>query len=104
LENAKESDFIYLDPPYNPLSSTAYFTKYTNSGFNDEDQKELAHIFSKLNDRNCKLLLSNSSTPFVKELYSEFAKYTMEVDAVRSINCKGAKRGGHKELIIRNYS
>jgi DNA adenine methylase len=104
LENAKEGDFIYLDPPYNPVSSTAYFTKYTNSGFDNQDQKELAHVFRKLNDRTCKVLLSNSSTPFVKGLYSDFAKYTMEVDVIRSINCKGSKRGGHKELIIRNYS
>ena len=63
LENAKEGDFIYLDPPYNPVSSTAYFTKYTNSGFNNRDQKELAYVFTKLNDRNCEVLLSNSSTP-----------------------------------------
>jgi DNA adenine methylase len=104
LENAREGDFIYLDPPYNPVSSTAYFTKYTDSGFDDQDQKELVHIFRELNDRNCKVLLSNSSTPFVKELYSDFAKYTKEVDAIRAINCKGSKRGGHKELIIRNYS
>jgi DNA adenine methylase len=48
LENAKEGDFIYLDPPYNPASSTAYFTKYTDSGFNNQDQRELADIFRKL--------------------------------------------------------
>jgi DNA adenine methylase len=87
LENAKEDDFIYLDPPYDPVSSTAYFTKYTNSGFDDQDQKELADIFRELNDRNCKVLLSNSSTPLVKELYMDFAKYTIEVDVLRSINC-----------------
>jgi DNA adenine methylase len=52
LENAKEGDFIYLDPPYNPISSTAYFTRYTNSGFSDRDQKELADVFRELNDRN----------------------------------------------------
>jgi DNA adenine methylase len=104
LENAKEGDFIYLDPPYSPVSSTAYFTKYTNSGFHDRDQKELADVFRKLDDTKCKILLSNSSTPFVKEVYSDFAKYTKEVSAIRSINCKGSKRGGHKELIIRNYS
>ena len=104
LENAKEGDFIYLDPPYDPVSSTAYFTKYTHSGFGDQDQKELADIFRELNDRNCKVLLSNSSTPLVKELYTDFAKHTMEVDVLRSINCKGSNRGGHKELLIRNYS
>src|ERR671931_611819 len=104
LENAKEADFIYLDPPYNPVSPTAYFTRYTNTGFSDQDQKELADVYRELNDRNCKILLSNSSTPLVKELYSDFSKYTKEVEAIRAINCKGSKRGGHKELIIRNYS
>ena len=52
----------------------------------------------------CKVLLSNSSTPFVKELYSDFDKHTKEVDVIRSINSKGTNRGGHKELLIRNYS
>ena len=104
LENAKEGDFIYLDPPYNPVSPTAYFTRYTNTGFSDQDQKELADVYRELNDRNCKILLSNTSTPLVKELYSDFSKYTKEVEAIRAINCKGSKRGGHKELIIRNYS
>jgi DNA adenine methylase len=105
LENAKEGDFIYLDPPYNPESSTAYFTSYTNGGFHERDQKELADIFRKLDDRKCKILLSNSSTTLIKELYSDFAKYTKEVDGVRrSINSKGTGRGDHKELLIRNYS
>lgn len=104
LDNANEGDFIYLDPPYNPVSSTAYFTKYTDIGFHDQDQKELAEIFKKLNDKKCKILLSNSSTPLVKKVYSSLTKNIMEVDVIRSINCKGSRRGGHKELIIRNYS
>jgi DNA adenine methylase len=104
LEKTKEGDFIYLDPPYNPVSSTAYFTRYTNSGFNYKDQEELAAIFRKLDERKCKVLLSNSDTRIIKELYSDFAKYIVEVDVVRSINSKISKRRGHKELIIRNYS
>lgn len=104
LEKAKKGDFIYLDPPYNPTSSTAYFTNYTNTGFNYEDQEELAAVFRKLDDRRCKILLSNSDTHFIKELYSDFVEYIIEVDTIRSINSKGSKRAGHKELIIRNYS
>lgn len=75
LENAREGDFIYLDPPYNPTSSTSYFTKYTHTGFNNKDQEEHATVFRKLDDRRCKVLLSNSDTQFIKELYSGFAKY-----------------------------
>ena len=104
LENAIEGDFIYLDPPYNPESSTASFTSYTHSGFSDNDQKELADIFRKLDDRKCKVMLTNSSTPLVRELYAPFAEHTVEVSSKRAINCKGAKRQGHTDLIIRNYS
>src|ERR687887_2722680 len=56
LENAKEGDFIYLDPPYSPTSSTAYFTSYTCFGFDNQDQKQLLDVFRKLDDRKCKVL------------------------------------------------
>jgi DNA adenine methylase len=102
LENAKEGDFIYLDPPYSPTSSTAYFTNYTHTGFDNQDQKQLLDVFRKLDDKGCKILLSNSDTQFIRELYSNFA--IVEVDTLRAINCKGSKRAGHKELIICNYS
>ena len=99
LENAKEGDFIYLDPPYSPTSSTAYFTCF---GFDNQDQKQLLDVFRKLDDRGCKVLLTNSDTQFIKELYSDFA--IVEVNTIRAINSKGSKRAGHKELIICNYS
>jgi DNA adenine methylase len=103
LENAKENDFIYLDPPYSPVSSSAYFTKYTNIGFGSKDQEALAEIIRKLDEKKCKFLLTNSNTPFIRELYAGFASYTVEVVSKRAINCKGTKRGGHTELAIRNY-
>jgi DNA adenine methylase len=104
LKNAKEGDFIYLDPPYRPSSSTAYFTKYTDTGFNDKDQRDLANIFEELTKRKCKVMLSNSNTPLIRDLYSKLAKDIREVNAIRAINCKGSGRIGHTELIIRNYS
>jgi len=104
LENAKEGDFVYLDPPYNPASSTASFTSYTNRGFTNTDQKELRDVFTELIDRKCKVLLSNSDTKFIRELYSEFATSFKEVNVLRSINCRGSKRIGHKELIISSYT
>jgi DNA adenine methylase len=104
LENAREGDFVYLDPPYNPASSTASFTSYTNSGFTNTDQIELRDVFTELMDRKCKVLLSNSDTKFIRELYSEFATYFKEVNVLRSINCRGSKRIGHKELIISSYT
>jgi DNA adenine methylase len=103
LKEAGEDDFIYLDPPYNPVSYTAYFTHYTHSGFIKKDQEELSRIFGILSDRKCKVLLSNSNTPFIRNLYKDFVNYTEELDVVRAINSKASKRLGHKELLIRNY-
>jgi DNA adenine methylase len=104
LENAKEDDFIYLDPPYSPESSTAYFTNYTNNGFSNKEQKKLAEIYKQLDEIKCKVMLTNSNTPLVREFYAPFANYTVEVNSKRAINCKAAKREGHTDLIIRNYS
>lgn len=85
VDKTKENDFIYLDPPYNPVSATARFTGYTDSGFTDEDQRDLSQVFMKLNDRGCKILLSNSDTPYIRELYKDFSGYIHQVDALRSI-------------------
>ena len=50
------------------------------------------------------VLLSNSNTPFIRKLYSDYANNTIEIDALRSINSNATKRSGHKELLIRSYS
>ena len=104
LSIAEKGDFIYLDPPYHPISSTANFTGYTDYGFDDDDQSELAKIFVALNERKCKVLLSNSNTSFIRGLYSEFSDHIKEVSVSRAINCKASRRLGHKELLISNYS
>ena len=101
---AEEHDFIYLDPPYHPLSSTSNFTGYTDYGFDDKDQADLAKIFVELNDKKCKVLLSNSDTPFIRRLYSDFSEYIKEINVSRAINSNASKRLGHKELLISNYS
>jgi len=102
LENAREGDFIYLDPPYNPVSSTAYFTNYTYDGFSYNDQKKLAEIYKQLDEMKCNVMLTNSNTPLVRELYAPFV--ITEVNSKRVINCNAEKREGHTDLIIRNYS
>ena len=100
LEQPKEGDFIYLDPPYQPVNSTSNFTDYTQEGFSEEDQKCLAEIFYELTKKRCKVILSNSDTPLIRYLYS---KYDIEkVQVARTINCKGEKRTGYTELIINN--
>ena len=103
LDNAEADDFIYLDPPYNPTSSTANFTSYTNLRFNSENQRELAKIFRILTDRKCMVLLSNSDTPEIRKLYNDSDYRVEEVDVVRSINSNASRRVGHRELLIRNF-
>ncbi len=101
IATAERGDFIYLDPPYAPSSPTASFTKYTRDGFGLEDQKELAEIFRSLDKKGCKVMLSNSNTEFVRNLYRGF---NIEVvRANRYINCVADRRKNHTELIIRNY-
>ena len=101
VRTAKRGDFVYFDPPYHPLSKTACFTDYTTGGFSFEDQERLAGVFRRLSDRGVRLMLSNSSTPEIHDLYDGFSIHT--VMARRFINCNGHKRGGASELIITNY-
>ena len=103
-EKAEKDDFVYLDPPFHPVSNTANFTSYTNNGFTLEDQKDLAVLFKELTRRGCKLLLSNSNTEEIRRLYSDYSHFTEVTSANRSINAIGSRRMGHEELLIRNYS
>lgn len=103
LEKTQSDDFIYLDPPYFPVSRTSNFTSYTNNGFTDKDQIDLFKIFKRLSNKGCKVLLSNSDSDFIRDLYSEFKENTVTVKAQRSINSDATKRNEHTELIIRNY-
>jgi DNA adenine methylase len=103
VDKTNEDDFIYLDPPYYPVSTTANFTGYTECGFTDKDQRDLSRIFMKLTDRGCKVLLSNSDTPYIRGLYKDFSRYMHQVNTLRSINSSSSKRTGHKELLISNY-
>jgi DNA adenine methylase len=101
VRTAKRGDFVYFDPPYHPLSKTACFTDYTSGGFPFEEQERLARVFRRLSDGGVRLMLSNSRTPEIKDLYDGFSIYT--VPAKRFINCNGRKRSGAFELIVTNY-
>ena len=99
----KENDFIYFDPPYHPLNETSNFTNYTSHGFNYNEQKRLADFFYELDKRKCKMLLSNSDTIFVRDLYSSFSQNIISLPTLRSINSNTKKRKNHFELIIKNF-
>ena len=101
VELGQPGDFFYFDPPYHPLTATASFRSYTPAGFNDNDQRDLADVFTQLSKKGCLCMLSNSSTPFIKGLYSNFRIET--VNAIRAINCNGTGRSGILESLVLNY-
>ncbi|HWO94328.1 MAG TPA: DNA adenine methylase, partial [Dehalococcoidia bacterium] len=102
LRRANPGDFAYLDPPYHPLSSTANFTGYTPLGFGEGEQRELAREVDRLTKVGVAVLLSNSDTPLIRELY---AAYEMtEIEVPRSINSRPDRRKGVGELLISNYA
>lgn len=101
LASAKPGDFVYFDPPYEPLSQTANFTSYAQGGFSREDQIRLRDVFVELDRRRCKLMLSNSDTPLIRSLYQNFR--INQVAALRAINCDARNRGRVSELVVRNY-
>jgi len=100
LEYAEKDDFIYLDPPYYPLSDTALFTSYTKNSFDKTSQKKLFEVFNKLNKRECDVMLSNSYSEFILDLYKDFKIITLK--AKRNINSNSKKRGLVNEVLILN--
>ena len=102
LDEAKKDDFVYFDPPYQPVSKTANFTSYTKCEFTYKDLERLADLCQKLDKKDCKVLLSNSNTKEVRNLFSSEWK-VVEISANRAINSNSKKRTGHSELLIKNY-
>lgn len=101
IENIGRGTFVYLDPPYDPVSDTANFTGYNKGGFDRKEQLRLKEYCDELTRQGIKFLLSNSATEFIKSLYSEYDIHI--VQAKRSINSNGSKRGAVDEVLIRNY-
>ncbi len=102
LDYVRPGDFVYLDPPYEPVSETASFTAYAaGDGFSRADQTRLRDVVAELDRRGAKIMLSNSDVPFIRELY---AKFRIDVvAAARAINCDARGRGLVSEVVVRNY-
>lgn len=99
--------FFYFDPPYKPISQTSNFTTYTKEDFNDSDQIRLANFAKKINDLDCKFILSNSDTKnndpsndFFDNLYNNFS--IIRVSASRMINAQPGGRGKISEILVSN--
>jgi DNA adenine methylase len=103
VSSAKKGDFVYFDPPYDSPNCTN-FTGYQAGGFDQNDQTRLRDIMLKLTENGVKCLLSNSDTPFIRELYGENSEFTIEVvSASRMINSDATGRGKVPEVLIRNW-
>lgn len=99
LVDLPQDSFVYLDPPYMPLSQTSSFTGYTQEGFGYQDQVTLRDECLKLREQGIAFLQSNSDCEAIRELYKDFEIHT--VNARRAVNSKAAKRGSITEVLIR---
>ena len=98
VAGARSGDFVYFDPPYQPLNPTSNFTSYTKDSFAEQQQCLLAHCFKQLVKKGCQVLLSNSDCELVQDLYRDYQR--VEVMAPRFINSKSDKRRAITELLI----
>lgn len=101
LYDVSRNDFVYLDPPYHPVSRTSTFTNYTSTGFSFEEQKRLREVCDKMTRDGVKFLESNSDTPEIRSLYKNYS--IVPITARRSINPTADKGARIGELLIYNY-
>lgn len=103
-----DKTFVYIDPPYRPLTATVSFTAYNETPFNVSEQVALARFVESISERGAKVVISNSDPKnsdngdeFFDELYRSFT--IDRVSAKRMINCNGGSRGNISELLISNF-
>lgn len=99
MQQARAGDVIYCDPPYVPLTSTAYFTDYHVGGFNWEDQILLAQTAESLATRNIKTVISNHDTKEVRKLYKKANATLQSFQVQRNISCNPNNREKVGELL-----
>ncbi len=109
MDYVTENTFVYFDPPYRPLNVTSGFTSYTKENFNDDNQRELAIFYGELNERNAKLMLSNSNPKninkedtFFDNIYQGFN--INQIQASRMINANSNGREKISEILVTNYN
>ncbi len=103
LQHTKKGDFVYFDPPYQPVSDTSNFTSYTNKNFVRSDLDRLADICKKLDSKGRHVLLSNSNSTVVRDMFPDKPWTVLTVNANRSINSNSKRRTNHSEILIKNY-
>ena len=98
-----DGDFVYCDPPFDPLSVTASFTSYTKGSFGSQDQINLRDTALEWHRAGAKVMISNSDTDFIYDLYDSGPFTIRVVQAPRMVNSKADKRGPVNELVITTY-
>ena len=101
LKDIPTDSFVYLDPPYHPISESSSFTGYVQGGWDEGDQLRLRDVCNRLRNNGIKFLLSNSASDFIREIYSDYNIHI--VQAKRSVNSNSSRRGQVDEFLIRNY-
>lgn len=101
IQDINKNDFVYFDPPYQPISETSAFTSYTKEGFSKSEQFRLKAVCDELTRAGVKFLQSNSDSPEILELYREYP--IVRIPARRFINSKPSRRAAVGELLIYNY-
>jgi DNA adenine methylase len=102
LRDAQEGDFVYLDPPYVPLSSTSSFTAYAKTPFDAVEQARLAVLLRELGARKVRALLSNSDCRATRQLYDPHLSRPVPVR--RAINSVASGRGSVAELLVKSFA
>lgn len=97
LEEAREGDVVYCDPPYVPLSLTSSFTSYAPGGFDITDQRDLANLARETSARGIKVVISNHDTPVTRDLYD--GAEIVAFDVRRSVGASRESRGTSPELL-----
>ncbi len=99
----RRGDFVYLDPPYVPVSKTANFTAYAAARFGPAEQDRLATELAVLRKRGVSAMLSNASTVEMRTLYEGHGFFVDTIQAARAINSDPSKRGDVSELVVTTY-
>jgi DNA adenine methylase len=102
-QKVTSDDFVYLDPPYHPVSVTSNFVTYGRNGFTERNQEELRNEVLRLHSVGAKIMLSNSDTPLINSLYSSKIFFKKTISVRRAISARAEGRAPINELLITNY-
>lgn len=103
VQDAKPGDFVYFDPPYDPLPGQSSFVGYTQECFPDSSLRRLVRVCDALSEKGVQIMVSNSATDKVRKLFSDERYHITTVQAKRFVNSKADRRGAIDEFIITNY-